>query len=68
VECLKKAGLPPSPLVLDRIAPDGWVVFRSGRMLVASIVVALSDVDQPMALAVAGPGANVERPAGCTGA
>jgi enediyne polyketide synthase len=38
-ECLKKIGLPvDTPVVMDTVAGDGWVLFRAGRLTVATCV------------------------------
>ena len=58
-ECLAKAGLPAgSPLVLDQVHDDGWVLLRVGEFAVASAVVAVSGVSGPVTVAImtAGPG------------
>ncbi len=53
VECLAKAGLPAdSPLVLDAVHDDGWVLLRAGDAMVASTVVAVSGVASPLAVAL----------------
>jgi enediyne polyketide synthase len=53
-ECLRKAGLPPeAPLVLEATTEDGWVVLRSGMLLIASCVVAIAALKEPLAFAIA---------------
>ncbi len=53
VECMSKAGLPSgSPLVLDQVHGDGWVLLRAGGAAVASTVVAVSGVTVPVAVAI----------------
>jgi hypothetical protein len=66
VECMSRAGLPPgSPLVLDRVHDDGWILLRSRDAAIASTVVAVSGATCRMAVAImaacAAPGAT--RPA-----
>lgn len=55
VETLRKAGLPSdAPLVLDRDpgrAGEGWVVLRSGRFVVPSLVTRTRGAEAPLALA-----------------
>ncbi len=54
LECQKKAGLPPdTPLVLDLITPDGWVLFRSGTLLIASCVAAVQGIEAKLAIGLA---------------
>jgi enediyne polyketide synthase len=54
LECMKKAGLSPgAPLVLDSITPDGWVLFRSGALTIATCVVSLPGADAPLAVGLA---------------
>ena len=53
-ECIKKAGLSPeAPLVLDSITNDGWVLFRSGALTIATCVVSLPGTDTPLAVGLA---------------
>jgi len=53
-ECLKKAGCPPeAPLVLEAETPDGWVVLRSGRLAIATCVLAVRNLKSGLAVAVA---------------
>ena len=55
-ECMKKAGLAPAaPLVLDSISKDGWVLFRSGTLMIASCVTALQGTEAPLAIGLALP-------------
>jgi enediyne polyketide synthase len=56
-ESLVKAGSPPgAPLLLDELPAgaesDGWVLLRSGRLRIGTLVVPLRDLDGPAALAV----------------
>jgi enediyne polyketide synthase len=54
LECMKKAGLSPdAPLVLDSTTNDGWVLFRSGVLTIATCVVALQGTDAPLAVGLA---------------
>jgi len=54
VECLKKAGLSPeAPVVLDSISIDGWVLFRSGTLMIASCVVSAQGAEAPLAIGLA---------------
>ena len=54
LECMKKAGLPPdAPLVLDSVAPDGWVLFRAGALMIASCVAAIQGIGPPLAIGLA---------------
>ncbi|MBI3869321.1 MAG: SDR family NAD(P)-dependent oxidoreductase [Verrucomicrobia bacterium] len=54
IECLKKSGQSAnSPLVLESTADDGWVLLRSGDLLVATYVTALRGVASPLCVAVA---------------
>ena len=54
LECMKKAGLSPgAPLVLDSITPDGWVLFRSGALTIATCVVSLPGAEAPLAVGLA---------------
>jgi enediyne polyketide synthase len=54
IECMKKAGLPPeAPLVLDSTTSDGWVLFRSGALTIATGVVSLPATDIPLAVGLA---------------
>jgi hypothetical protein len=51
---MKKAGLPPdAPLVLDSVAPDGWVLFRAGALMIASCVAAIQGIGPPLAIGLA---------------
>jgi enediyne polyketide synthase len=52
-ECLKKAGAGMSaPLVLDRVASNGWVLLASGNLKMASGVVQTDEVKEDLAIAV----------------
>jgi len=54
LECMKKAGLSAeAPLVLDSTTHDGWVLFRSGALTIATCVVALQGTDAPLAIGLA---------------
>jgi enediyne polyketide synthase len=54
LECMKKAGLSAeAPLVLDSTASDGWVLFRSGALTIATCVVALQGTAVPLAIGLA---------------
>jgi len=53
-ECMKKARLPPdAPLVLDSVAPDGWVLFRAGALTIVSCVAAVRGIKAPLAIGLA---------------
>jgi enediyne polyketide synthase len=53
-ECLKKTGLPPdAPLVLDADPVDGWVLFRSGSLTIATWIAAIRGAKAPLAFALA---------------
>jgi enediyne polyketide synthase len=53
VECLKKAGAPPlGPLVLESLAEDHWVLFRSGADMIATWVAPIQGCTSPMALGI----------------
>jgi enediyne polyketide synthase len=53
IECLKKAGVPvTAPLVLDRVAPDGWVLFRSGSLALASCATRIAGGAAPLVVTV----------------
>ncbi len=52
-ESMKKAGLPTaSPLTLDAVHADGWIVLRSGDTRCATFVTSVRDKAQPHAFAV----------------
>jgi enediyne polyketide synthase len=54
LECLKKAGLSAeAPLVLDSTTADGWVLFRSGTLAIASYVTTVQGTDAPLAIGLA---------------
>lgn len=57
LETLRKAGLPPdAPLVLEPAsAADGWVLLRSGRYAVPSLVARIRGSAAPLALAFLAP-------------
>jgi hypothetical protein len=42
-----------SPLVLEASAADGWILLRSGTLLIASCVVPVADMKQQLAFAIA---------------
>jgi enediyne polyketide synthase len=53
-ECLKKAGVPVgAPLTLESCTTDGWVLFRSGAIVVATCAVAVENVNSVLIAAVA---------------
>jgi enediyne polyketide synthase len=53
-ECMKKAGLPPTaPLVLDSSTEDGWVLFRSGTLTVATCTASLAECEAPVGIGLA---------------
>ena len=52
-ECLKKAGATlGAPLVFVDSTADGWVLFRSGTLLVATSVITTSQCEGPFVVAV----------------
>jgi len=54
IECLKKAGLSAqSPLMFDSSTADGWVLFRSGGLTIASGIGTVRNEPNPLAVAVA---------------
>jgi enediyne polyketide synthase len=56
VECLSKAGHPPSaPVVLAGVYDGGWVVLRTGSALIASVVVSVNGADVPVAISILTP-------------
>ena len=62
-ESLTKAGMPPgAPLVLEELPTgesengEGWVILRSGRLRIGSLVAPLRDLHGPAALAVLAEG------------
>ena len=72
LECMKKAGLSPeAPLVLDSTTNDGWVLFRSGALTIATCVVAVQGTEAPLAIGLAlnqvveGAASVACRPSGC---
>ncbi len=68
VETLKKAGLPPdAPLVFERREEGGWLILRSGRLALTSLVTRAQGVEAPLALAFLG-GASPEIVPGAPGA
>jgi enediyne polyketide synthase len=59
-ECLKKAGLSAqTPLVLDSATADGWVLLRSGALVIATAVTSVCGIASPLVVAVAVPGGAV---------
>jgi enediyne polyketide synthase len=53
LECLKKVGIPANaPLTRRPTAPEGWVVFESGRLKIATFIADLRDLVEPVVLAV----------------
>jgi hypothetical protein len=54
LECLRKAGLTAiTPLVYETTTEDGWVMLRSGTLLIATCVLSVQDVKEPLAFAIA---------------
>jgi enediyne polyketide synthase len=56
-ESLTKAGAPPgAPLVLEQVdekdGADGWLLLRSGRLRIGSLVAPMRDLQGPAALAI----------------
>jgi enediyne polyketide synthase len=48
-ECLKKAGVPPgSPLLIERARPEGWVLLRSGDLLIVTLSLSVRDFPEPL--------------------
>ena len=63
-ECLKKAGAPvEAPLVQEAAAEDGWLVLRSGDLAIASYLIAVHGIKEPMAVAFAVGRGQPMRPA-----
>ncbi|GAA1767285.1 type I polyketide synthase [Luedemannella helvata] len=54
VECLRKAGIAAGPLVLATAAADGWVLLRSGDLMVSTFVATVHDVAHPLVFAILG--------------
>jgi enediyne polyketide synthase len=53
MECLQKAGRPASdPLVLGQTHPDGWVVFASGELRIATLLTMVRGNEKPVVFAV----------------
>jgi enediyne polyketide synthase len=58
-ECLKKAGAGISaPLVFAGVAPNGWVLFGSGELKIASCVVKREGAQDDLAIALLTGGGN----------
>jgi enediyne polyketide synthase len=54
LECMKKAGLSAeAPLVLDSTTHDGWVLFRSGALTIATCVVSVRGTAAPLGIGLA---------------
>ena len=52
-----------APLVFEAAAEDGWVLLRSGTILIATCVLAIQDMKEPAAFAIAfRPEAGSSRP------
>ncbi|MEM7480043.1 MAG: SDR family NAD(P)-dependent oxidoreductase [Acidobacteriota bacterium] len=52
-ECLKKAGTPhDAPLVLDQVTDDGWLLLRSGSLVIGTLVAPVDGFADGLALAV----------------
>jgi enediyne polyketide synthase len=52
-ECIQKAGLPvTTPLGLEAVAPDGWVLLRAGGQLLATCHVRLRRASGPVVLGI----------------
>ncbi|MDQ2586818.1 SDR family NAD(P)-dependent oxidoreductase [Saccharothrix yanglingensis] len=56
LECLRKTGTTTRDLVVDRITPDGWVVFSTGDVRVATWATTLNDLSDPVVFAVLSEG------------
>lgn len=52
IECLQKAGLPNAPLALATARKDGWVVFTSGSLRIATLVTTLRDAPDQVVFAI----------------
>ena len=53
-ECLKKIGQPAeAPLVFESATADGWVLLRSGALMIATCALAVRGADNALVLAVA---------------
>jgi enediyne polyketide synthase len=54
LECMKKAEISAeAPLVLDSTTNDGWVLFRSGALTIATCVTAVQGTEAPLAIGLA---------------
>jgi enediyne polyketide synthase len=54
IECMKKIGQPaPAPLVLETNAEDGWILLRSGAIVIPTCVMAVHGANSSLGLAVA---------------
>src|SRR5205823_2645440 len=54
LECLRKAGLPAdAPLTLEASADDGWVVLKSGTLLITSCIMPIAGSTNSLAFAIA---------------
>jgi enediyne polyketide synthase len=54
IECMKKIGQPAqAPLVLESNTEDGWVLLRSGTIVIPTCMVAVHGVNSSLSLAVA---------------
>ncbi|MDT0329480.1 type I polyketide synthase [Nocardiopsis lambiniae] len=52
LECLRKLGTATRAVVLDRVHPDGWVVFTSGATAIATGVTTLAGRAAPVVVAI----------------
>jgi enediyne polyketide synthase len=53
VECLKKAGVPPSaPLTFAKSDPEGWVIFDSGSLVVSTFSCRVQGTPKPTVIAI----------------
>lgn len=60
-ECMKKAGLPAdTPLVLDTVAPEGWIIFSAGGRKLATLRTRVKGASDPLVMAAL-PGGNHAR-------
>jgi enediyne polyketide synthase len=54
MECLKKAGRPPeAPMVWHSKAPNGWVLLRSGKLMIVTCPLSLRGKQSPVVVAIA---------------
>lgn len=53
IECLKKAGMrSAAPLILHDATPDGWLLLKSGSLMIATYKASVTDDEAPLVLAL----------------